>query len=53
MLTPEQEQVAKFPFHGKDSTIVVQAYAGTGKTSTLMELANCHKKDKILYLAYN
>lgn len=53
MLTPEQEQVAKFPFHGKDSTIVVQAYAGTGKTSTLMELADCHKKDKILYLAYN
>lgn len=53
MLTQEQEQVAKFHFVGKNSALVVQAYAGTGKTSTLMELAHNHQKDKIIYLAYN
>jgi F-box protein 18 (helicase) len=36
----------------KDTT-VVQAFAGTGKTSTLFEYANRRRDKKILYLAFN
>ena len=32
---------------------MVQAYAGTGKTSTLLEFARTKPKEKMLYLAYN
>ena len=52
-LTPEQEQVASFNGN-QGSVILVQAFAGTGKTKTLIEY--CNRQDptsKILYLAFN
>lgn len=53
MLTEEQQALVHYPFKGKCSVVVVQAYAGTGKTSTLIELAKERREEKILYIAYN
>lgn len=51
-LTEEQcEIVSMTP--KRSERIVVQAYAGTGKTSTLLEFARAKPKEKMLYLAYN
>lgn len=51
-LTEEQREIVSMtPRRGK--RIVVQAYAGTGKTSTLLEFARTKPKEKMLYLAYN
>lgn len=36
-----------------DDILVVEAYAGCGKTSTLIEFCKKRASDKILYLAYN
>lgn len=48
-LTEEQAQVATYP----GQRLVVKAYAGTGKTSTLIQYALNNPHDRILYLAYN
>ena len=50
MLTKEQQEVVNIDF--KD-ILLVNAYAGTGKTSTLIEFCKKRKDKKILYLAYN
>ena len=50
MLTKEQQEVVNIDF--KD-ILLVNAYAGTGKTSTLIEFCKKRKEKKILYLAYN
>jgi len=50
MLTQEQQEVVNIDF--KD-ILLVNAYAGTGKTSTLIEFCKKRKDKKILYLAYN
>lgn len=48
-LTPEQEQVAQATGH----VVRVNAYAGTGKTSSLVGWASRHPTVKALYLAFN
>lgn len=52
-LTDEQKEVVLRPFPGKESSLVVQAYAGTGKTHTLHAFASARPKEKIHYLAFN
>jgi hypothetical protein len=47
--TPEQQPIIEYA----GSHLVVKAYAGCGKTSTLVAFAKCNPKKKILYLAYN
>jgi len=37
----------------KNEIVAITAVAGSGKTTTLLELAEIHKKKKILYLAFN
>ena len=36
-----------------DEIIAIKAVAGSGKTTTLLDLANKNKKNRILYLAFN
>ena len=51
-MTTEQERIVNItPRPG--TVAVVQAYAGTGKTTTLFEYAKKWENVKILYLAYN
>lgn len=51
-MTTEQERIVNIiPRPG--TVAVVQAYAGTGKTTTLFEYAKRWRNVKILYLAYN
>lgn len=50
MLTKEQQEVVDIDF--KD-ILLVNAYAGTGKTHTLVQFCEKRKDKKILYLAYN
>ncbi|MGO9014691.1 MAG: DEAD/DEAH box helicase family protein [Dissulfurispiraceae bacterium] len=38
---------------GKDNRIKINAFAGTGKTSTLIEIARAYPGIKFLYLAFN
>jgi len=49
ILTSEQEQIVKceVPF------LAVKAFAGTGKTTTLVEFAKKRPNKKIIYLAFN
>lgn len=47
--TPEQSAV----IHWQGNRLVVNAFAGTGKTSTLVRFALAHPDRRILYLAYN
>ncbi|QIZ52232.1 hypothetical protein DWG24_16490 [Dickeya zeae] len=49
MNTDEQEAV----IHWKGRHLVVNAFAGTGKTSTLVRYALANPDTKMLYLAYN
>lgn len=49
-MTPTQEQ--KLIIEANDRIVKVNAFAGTGKTSTLVERAKVHK-DRTLYLAFN
>ncbi|MFA5552008.1 MAG: ankyrin repeat domain-containing protein [Trueperaceae bacterium] len=49
-LTPEQEAIVE---HEPTSTLVVPAFAGTGKTSTLVEHAKRWDSNRSLYLAFN
>jgi superfamily I DNA/RNA helicase len=37
----------------KDRNLIVQAYAGTGKTSTLVKYAEARPGERMLYLAFN
>ena len=48
-LTPEQEQVARAQGH----IVRVTAYAGTGKTASLVAWAQAHPGQRALYLAFN
>lgn len=48
-LTQEQTEVVRY----KGPRLLVKAYAGTGKTTTLIEFAKANPKARILYLAYN
>lgn len=47
--TPEQQPVIDY----QGNHLVVKAYAGCGKTSTLVAYANAHSNLRMLYLAYN
>ncbi|MDS7850433.1 UvrD-helicase domain-containing protein [Klebsiella michiganensis] len=47
--TPEQAAVIGWSGH----RLVVRAFAGTGKTSTLVRYALAHPNSRMLYLAYN
>lgn len=47
--TPEQDAVINW----QGSQLVVNAFADTGKTSTLVRFAEANPECKILYLAYN
>lgn len=48
-LTDEQEYILEF----NGNILVVNAYAGTGKTSTLVEYANVKRGARILYVVFN
>src|SRR5690625_3611389 len=48
-LTKEQANIAKF----KGSLLGVMAYAGSGKTATLIEYAKANPNIRMLYVAYN
>ncbi|ULO03816.1 UvrD-helicase domain-containing protein [Campylobacter sp. RM12651] len=50
MLTNEQVAIINANF---EDILVVEAYAGCGKTSTLIEFCKKRANNKILYLAYN
>tara|TARA_B100001094_G_scaffold263748_2_gene265481 strand:- start:12345 stop:14201 length:1857 start_codon:yes stop_codon:yes gene_type:complete len=50
-LTQDQLMISQFPF--KNAFYTIQAFAGTGKTTTLVEIAKNNKNKKILYLAFN
>lgn len=52
VMTNEQLSVTTIPY-SKNKHVVVQAYAGTGKTKTLVEFAKQHTQRSILYIAYN
>lgn len=52
-LTDEQKDIVLRPFPGKESSLVVQAYAGTGKTHTLHAFAAARSEEHIHYLAFN
>lgn len=47
--TPEQQPIIDY----EGGHLVVKAYAGCGKTTTLVAYAKAHPKLRILYLAYN
>ena len=49
-LTPEQKMIVN---NELQNDILVQAFAGTGKTTTLKEITMNHKNKKTLYIAYN
>ncbi|WP_250325356.1 UvrD-helicase domain-containing protein, partial [Campylobacter lari] len=49
-LTPEQQEVVKCDF---EDILLVNAYAGTGKTSTLVQFCKARSEYNILYLSYN
>lgn len=51
MLTDEQKPVAEFD--GPERLVVVFAYAGSGKTTTLYEFARSRPLERMLYIAYN
>lgn len=38
---------------GKGDILAIKSVAGSGKTTTLLKLADVHKKKRILYLAFN
>lgn len=48
-LTPEQQQIVRSTVR----RLRVQAYAGTGKTATLVAYAQARPPLRILYLAFN
>lgn len=48
-LTDEQKEIV----HSDSHTLLVNAFAGTGKTSTLVEFARARPKQNFIYLAFN
>lgn len=52
-LTKEQSAIVSRQFRGRESNLVVQAYAGTGKTHTLHSFARAHPDQSVHYLAFN
>lgn len=50
-LTTQQKEIIQAV--KKYRNIKINAFAGTGKTTTLKEVANTYKEQKILYLAFN
>jgi len=50
--TIHREKIQKYVFKNNE-IIAIKAVAGSGKTTTLLNLANKNKKDRILYLAFN
>ena len=51
-VTHEQQNVMDVSVKS-NRVLLIQAYAGTGKTRTLVEYAKCNPNATILYLAYN
>ena len=51
-LTQEQKDIINYEFK-PGSIILVQAFAGTGKTTTLINLAKHNDTKKVLYLTFN
>ena len=49
-LTDEQRAIVA---HDPSTTLIVTAYAGVGKTSTLIEIARAWPRKRGLYLAFN
>lgn len=49
-MTAEQKEIVEIAF---DDVLLVNAYAGTGKTSTLVKFCEARRGKKILYMAYN
>ena len=47
-----RQYVSKMKFQ-KNEIIAIKSVAGSGKTTTLLELAKQHKNKKILYIAFN
>ncbi|HDX9112748.1 TPA: ATP-dependent helicase [Klebsiella michiganensis] len=47
--TPEQNAIIEW----QGNQLVVNAFAGTGKTTTLVQFAQANQDSKMLYLAYN
>jgi hypothetical protein len=47
-----RQYVSKMKFQ-KNEIIAIKSVAGSGKTTTLLELAKVHKNKKILYIAFN
>jgi superfamily I DNA/RNA helicase len=52
-LTHEQQAVVNTRPRSDDHVVMVQAYAGTGKTTTLFHYAQRWADKRVLYLAYN
>ena len=52
-LTQEQEKIVDAVKNSEDEIIKVNAFAGTGKTTTLVEISKAIKDSSILYLAFN
>jgi len=50
--TPTAQQQAIISAYLRRENLVIEAYAGTGKTTTLLQLAQA-KRTKVLYVAYN
>ena len=54
MLTDEQKEVIEYSKHLKQNEILkINAFAGTGKTTTLIEITKANENKKYLYLAFN
>ena len=53
MLTPEQQAVVDALSTSENEPVAVQAFAGTGKTTTLRHLAEALRGRRVLYLAFN
>ena len=51
--TPTQEQQAIIDAYLAGKNLVINAFAGTGKTTTLRVLAEANPRARVLYLAYN
>ena len=52
-MTDEQRSVVDFDGLGPGKLLLVLAYAGTGKTTTLMEFAQKRPRNSFLYVAFN
>jgi F-box protein 18 (helicase) len=51
-LTQEQKQIINEPVQSK-KLVLIQAFAGTGKTTTLLNVAKHNYHKKVLYLTFN